>query len=243
MSYGFKIVIEGKYACFTRPEFKVERVSYDVPTPGAIEGILKSIYWKPAIKYVVDKIIVFNPIKFETIRRNEVKEKVKFSAMKSLANGENKDEDPCIYTSEERKQRTAVVLKDVSYGIEFHFELTGLKSEGEGNSEAKHASIIERRLKNGQYFRTPCMGCSEFPIYRTRLVEEFDVDICEENLQREDVDLGFMCYRMEFQDKGVPVNGDWEHPVFSDKANATYYRPHMRRGVIDVNAYREVILC
>ena len=123
MSYGFKIVIEGKYACFTRPEFKVERVSYDVPTPGAIEGILKSIYWKPAIKYVVDKIIVFNPIKFETIRRNEVKEKVKFSAMKLLAKGENKDEDPCIYTSEERKQRTAVVLKDVSF-MELNFILS-----------------------------------------------------------------------------------------------------------------------
>ena len=66
--YGFKIIIEGDYACFTRPEMKVERVSYDVPPPGAIEGILKSIYWKPAIRYVIDKIIIFNPIEFMNVR-------------------------------------------------------------------------------------------------------------------------------------------------------------------------------
>lgn len=77
MSYGFKVLVEGDYACFTRPELKVERVSYDVPTPGALEGMLKSVYWKPAVRYVIDKIIVFHPIDFINIRRNEVKEKVK----------------------------------------------------------------------------------------------------------------------------------------------------------------------
>ena len=87
MSYGFKIMVEGDYACFTRPEFKVERVSYDVPTPGALEGMLKSVYWKPAIRYVIDKIVVFNPIDFLNIRRNEVKEKVSLSSMKSQING------------------------------------------------------------------------------------------------------------------------------------------------------------
>lgn len=73
--YGFQIMVEGDYACFTRPEMKVERVSYDVPTPGALEGLLKSIYWKPAIKYVIDKIIVFEPIQFINVRRNEVEKK------------------------------------------------------------------------------------------------------------------------------------------------------------------------
>ena len=76
MSYGFKIIVSGEYACFTRPEMKVERVSYDVPTPGALEGMLKSIYWKPAIRYVIDKIIVFNQINFDNIRRNEVRSKI-----------------------------------------------------------------------------------------------------------------------------------------------------------------------
>lgn len=82
MSYGFKIIVEGDYALFTRPEFKVERVSYDVPPPGALEGLLKSIYWKPAIKYVIDKIIVYNKINFDNIRRNEVKDKVSLAAIK-----------------------------------------------------------------------------------------------------------------------------------------------------------------
>ena len=82
MGYGFKIMVSGDYACFTRPEMKVERVSYDVPTPGAIEGLLKSVYWKPAIRYVIDKIIVFNPISFVNIRRNEVKDKVSYREVK-----------------------------------------------------------------------------------------------------------------------------------------------------------------
>ena len=121
LSYGFKIMVEGDYACFTRPELKVERVSYDVPTPGALEGMLKSIYWKPAIRYVIDKIVVFNPIDFVNIRRNEVKEKVSLSSMKSQMNG--KGADPVIYTSECRSQRAAMVLKNVKYGIEFHLSL------------------------------------------------------------------------------------------------------------------------
>lgn len=106
MSYGFKVMVEGDYACFTRPEMKVERVSYDVPTPGALEGMLKSIYWKPAIRYVIDKIIVFNPIDFINIRRNEVKEKVLLSSVKSQMKG--KGGDPCIYTAESRSQRAAI---------------------------------------------------------------------------------------------------------------------------------------
>ena len=125
MSYGFKIIVEGDYACFTRPELKVERVSYDVPTPGALEGLLKSVYWKPAIRYVIDKIIVFQDIDFVNIRRNEVKDKVLLSAVKSQMNG--KGGDPRIYASESRSQRASMVLKNVKYGVEFHFELTGLK--------------------------------------------------------------------------------------------------------------------
>ena len=87
MSYGFKIIVEGDYACFTRPELKVERVSYDVPPPGALEGMLKSVYWKPAIRYVIDRIVVFHPIHFVNIRRNEVKDKVLYSAVRRRMNG------------------------------------------------------------------------------------------------------------------------------------------------------------
>ena len=204
MSYGFKIMVEGDYACFTRPELKVERVSYDVPPPGALEGMLKSVYWKPSIRYG----------------------------------------DPCIYTSESRSQRASVVLKNVKYGVEFHFELTGLKNEEEADGENKHFNIIKRRLEKGQFFRTPCLGCSEFPVKRMELVDEFDESLISRSiLEMGDVNLGYMSYKVMFHDQGKPVNHDWEHPEFSDRADTVYYRPHMIRGVIDVKKYREVMKC
>ena len=109
MSYGFKVIAEGDYACFTRPEMKVERVSYDVPTPGALEGMLKSVYWKPAIRYVIDEIVVFNRINFMNIRRNEIKEKLNLSAAKKQMSG--KANDISIYASENRTQRASMILK------------------------------------------------------------------------------------------------------------------------------------
>ena len=242
MCYGFKVMIEGDYACFTRPELKVERVSYDVPTPGALEGLLKSVYWKPAIRYVIDKIIVYNPIDFMNIRRNEVKDKVLYSAIRSQMNG--KGGDPCIYTSENRSQRSSMILKNVKYGVEFHFELTGLKNEQEEDAENKHFNIIKRRLEKGQYFRTPCLGCSEFPVKRLELVQTFDENLISSAiLEMGDVDLGFMSYKVQFFDQGMPVNGDWQNPKFSDKASTVYYRPHMINGVIDVKKYREELKC
>lgn len=242
LSYGFKLMVEGDYACYTRPELKVERVSYDVPTPGALEGMLKSVYWKPAIRYEIDKIIVFNEINFINIRRNEVKDKILHSAIKSQMSG--KGVDPCIYTSESRSQRASMVLKNVKYGIEFHFELTGLKNEQEEYAENKHFNIIKRRLEKGQYFRTPCMGCSEFPVKRIELVGRFEENLISNTiLGMGDVDLGFMSYKVSFSDQGKPLNGDWENPKFSDKASTIYYRPHMVNGVIDVRKYREELKC
>ena len=216
MSRGFRIMTEGDYALFTRPEMKVERVSYDVPTPGALEGMLKSIYWKPAIRYEIDRIIVFNPIDFTGVRRNEVKEKASLQSMKGQMTDTGKD--PVIYTSEDRTQRASMLLKNVCYGIEFHFEMTGLKSTHDDEDEKKHYNIIKRRLEKGQCFRTPCFGCAEFPVRKIRLVEDFDLSrISPEITAMGDVDLGFMSYEVEFLDKGIPVNNDWNHPVFSDR--------------------------
>ena len=242
MAFGFKIIVEGDYACFTRPEMKVERVSYDVPVPGALEGMLKSVYWKPAIRYVIDKIVVFEPVDFVNIRRNEVKDKVSVQKMKSRMKGNAAE--PEIYTSESRSQRAAMVLKKVKYGIEFHFELTGLKSENEDESESKHYNIIKRRLEKGQCFRTPCLGCSEFPVKRIELVDKFDEKLISSRIiEMGDVDLGYMAYKVEFHDKGIPVNGNWDNPEFSDRASTVYYRPHMVNGIIDVKAYREDMKC
>jgi CRISPR-associated protein Cas5d len=232
--YGFKLLIEGDRACFTRPEMKVERVSYDVPTPSALEGLIKSVYWKPAIRYCIDKIVVFRPIRFMNVRRNEVKNKAACHIGK----------DNSLYTDECRSQRATMMLKDVKYGVEFHFEMTGLKSDHEDELEAKHYNILKRRLENGQYFRTPCLGCSEFPVRSMRLVNELPLaEISSEIRSLGDVDLGYMLYDLQFTDGGKPLNGDWDHPQFSDRAEARYYRPHMIGGIIDVAHYKEAILC
>ena len=239
MSYGFKIMVEGDYACFSRTEMKVERVSYDVPTPCALEGMLKSIYWKPAVRYVIDKIIVFNPIEFINVRRNEIKEKVNLSSVKQQMRGSG---SPEIYACDSRTQRASMILKNVRYGIEFHFEMTGICSEHDDESEEKHYNILLRRLKNGQHFRQPALGCREFATRHIELVEEFDTNLISESLKG-DNDLGFMLYAMKFEDGGKPLNGDWEEPKFSDRADAVYYRPHMIDGIIDVQKYRGMMKC
>lgn len=144
----FQLKVSGKFACFTRPEMKVERVSYDVITPSAARGILDSIHWKPAIIWVVDKIYVLNPIKFRNIKRNEIGIKMKY-----LNDG--------MYIEDERKQRSAMVLYDVCYVIEAHIELTSRK--GERDNLTKHEEIFLRRVNKGQCFNQPCLGCREFP--------------------------------------------------------------------------------
>ncbi len=238
---GFRIMVEGDFGCYTRPEMKTERVSYDVPTPSALEGLIKSVYWKPPIRYVIDKIIVFNPINFINVRRNEVKSKISLGAVKQQMKDCSKDIS--IYTVDDRSQRAAMVLKNVRYGIEFHFELTGNKDDEEENSQAKHYSILKRRLERGQFFKTPCLGVAEFPVKKIELVDEFPMNEIDSELLNKEIDLGFMTYRVEFEDKGVPVNGDWDNPKFSDRAHTVYYRPHMIGGVIDVKKYREELSC
>ena len=240
MGYGFKIMVSGAYACFTRPEMKTERVSYDVPTPGAMEGLIKSVYWKPALRIVVDKIVVFRPIQFINIRRNEVNDKVSFLKLKWQM--EHGQERAGLYASEIRSQRGSMILKDVCYGVEFHFELTGLQSEHDDESEEKHYNIMLRRLKKGQFFRQPVLGCREFSVDRIELVDEFPLDTVSETLKG-DVDLGYMLYHMKFRDDGVPKDNDWDARKFSDEADAMFYRPHMIDGVIDVAKYREMMKC
>lgn len=250
-----KVIVSGERACFTRPEMKAERVSYDVPTPGALEGLLKSLYWKPAMRYVIDRIIVFNPIQFETVRRNEVKSKVKLSKVKSQMKEAQEwkegkitliQSNPRIYTSEggERTQRSSMILRHVRYGIEFHIELTGLKSEREMKEcdpQIKHEEEFMRRCRKGQYFRQPCLGCSEFPAC-IKLVDEFSLnEIDSSNMGVHD--LGFMLYKVRFKDHGYPINNDWEKNIYSDEAESLFYRPVMENGVIDMAKYKEMMKC
>lgn len=229
----FRIIVEADYACFTRPECKVERASYPVPTPSALVGMLKSVYWKPAMRYVIDKIVVFAPIKFASVRRNEVSAKVSLQAMKNKMNGG--DRDPSVYTKESISQRSSLLLKDVRYGVEFHFELTGVRSERGEETDGKHAEIISRRLAKGQCFRQPCMGCREFPVKSIVRVDEFDLSAVDGSLKG-DVDLGFMLYAMRHKDD-VRLKEEWKKEYFSDEADPVFYHPHMVDGVIDVSKY------
>ena len=235
MLNDLKIVVSGKYAMFTRPEFKTERVSYDVPPPGALEGLLKSIYWKPSMRYVIDNIIVFNPINFINIRTNEVDSKLSFSKVKSAM---QTGSDPSLYRSDICTQRASKMLKDVKYGIEFHIELTGIKNERGRETIEKQIEIFTRRVLKGQWFKTPCFGVTELPVEKIELVDDFDLsEIHPSILKNKDYDLGYMLYRTQFRDEND--KNAWATHTFSDIADGIYYRPHMKNGVINVKLYRQ----
>jgi len=207
MPYGIRLRVWGPYACFTRPEMKVERVSYDVMTPSAARGILEAIYWKPAIVWVIDRIRVLNPIRFDNIRRNELAGKLSPSTInKAMNDGVSPVE---TFIENDRQQRAAMVLRDVSYVIEAHFEFTG----SEDNNEAKHKEIFKRRAIKGQCFHYPYLGCREFPAH-FELIED---DIPRSELVGEQ-DLGWMLHDMDFE----------------NNMEAKFFRVEMRNGVIEV---------
>ena len=212
MGYGFKVEISGDYALFTRPEFKVERCSYDIITPSAARGILEAIYWKPAIRYIIDKIHVYNEPMFTNIRRNEVSVKLLASDAKQLMKG-NPNAKGYINTKEVIQQRASMVLKDVRYVIEAHFELT--EKAGNEDTEEKHYNIALRRLRNGQFFHAPCMGCREFPA-KFQIIEG---DVPKSDLVGER-DLGFMLYDMDFSDMR--------------NIQPTFFRAKMVDGIVDL---------
>ncbi|MCB1763702.1 MAG: type I-C CRISPR-associated protein Cas5 [Gammaproteobacteria bacterium] len=228
MTQGVRLLVSGDYACWTRPEMKAERVSYDVMTPSGARGILEAIYWKPQIRWVIDKIRVLAPIRFTNIRRNEVAvqgksgHKISADKVRQLMLGGN--EALCIYADENRQQRASLLLTNVRYGIEAHFELIDVQ-ERDGSitadPSAKHLDQFNRRLRKGQCFHRPYLGCREFAAH----FEPIDGDWpdCPEEL-RGARDLGFMLHDIDFVDNMTP----------------RFFRAKMMNGVIDVaNCLRE----
>jgi CRISPR-associated protein Cas5d len=136
---------------------KVERVSYDVITPSAARGVLESIYWKPAVRWVVERLHVLKPIRFTNLRRNEVASKASAANAKKAMSG-TLDGPLCLVIEEERQQRAATILRDVAYVIEARFELLD-----ESEPVAKHYNMFKRRAEQGQYFHHPYFGTREFP--------------------------------------------------------------------------------
>jgi CRISPR-associated protein Cas5d len=200
LAYGIRLLVEGERALFTRPEMKVERVSYDVMTPSAARGIVEAIHWKPAIRWVIDRIQVLNEIRFETIRRNEVASKVPASSARS-AMKKGTLEGLVNYVDEDRQQRAASYLKQVAYVIEAHFVLTG-KAEV-GDTEGKHLDIFNRRARKGQCFQTPCFGVREFPADFSLLEGDAQAQAPHESLMAQR-DLGWMLHDIDFDNAMTP---------------------------------------
>ena len=190
MTYGIRLKVWGDYACFTRPEMKVERVSYDVMTPSAARGLLEAIHWKPAIRWVIDAIHVLEPIRFQSIRRNEVGHKAPAGKIRSaMKRGDL--EGLNLLVDEDRQQRASTVLVKPAYVIEAHFELT--KKAGPDDNEGKHLDIFNRRAGRGQCFHQPCLGTREFAAH----FELLPPDAPLPQAMGESRDLGFMLFDID----------------------------------------------
>lgn len=190
-----QVEVWGDYACFTRPEMKTERVSYDVMTPSAARGLLESIYWHPGLRWVIECIHVCSPIRFTNIRRNEVKDVISARAVKSVMEKGKGIDELYLATTESIQQRAAMVLKDVHYVIDAHFDMTDKAAPGD--NPGKFQDIIKRRLERGQCYSMPYFGTREFAAHFARCTE---LPPCPEELLGER-DLGWMLWDMDYTDQ------------------------------------------
>lgn len=209
MGYGIAVRVWGDYACFTRPEMKAERVSYDVMTPSAARGILEAIYWKPSIRWVIDRIHVLREIRFVNIRRNEVGHKISADNVRTAIRGGSVVLWQDVAT--DRQQRASLILRDVSYVIEAHFEMTD--RAGPDDTPEKHYNVALRRARQGQCFHRPYLGSREFPAH-FELVEKEVPQSVHRGMQ----DLGWMLLDIDFDEGATP----------------RFFRAVMNDGVIEV---------
>ena len=223
----FCLDVKGDFACFTRPEMKVERVSYDVITPSAARAIFSAIFWKPAIKWNVKKIEVLSPIKWISVRRNEV--------------GAVAVKNP-IMIEDSRQQRAGLFLRDVHYRIYAEMEFIPINKRPKVLNEipeslvsdeerqeirkdenpGKYHAMFERRAKKGQCFNQPYLGCREFSC-EFKFVDNPEKAAEEFTAIPESRDLGFMLYDMDF-----------EHPNPDGSINPAFFRATIENGIVNV---------
>lgn len=215
MAYGIRLRVWGERACFTRPEMKAERVSYDVPTPSAARGILEAIHWKPAIVWHIDRIHVLAPIRFVSFRRNEVGAKAS-AALAGRGMRAGSVAGVGLSAEAERQQRATTLLVDVDYIIEAHFDMT---VRADGDDPAKHIAMFNRRAEAGQCFHRPCLGTREFPADFALLPEEAPLPENRLPPGQRDRDLGWMLHDIDF-DAG---------------RTSRFFRARLQDGVLDVN--------
>lgn len=204
-----KMEVWGDFACFSRIELKIERVSYDVPTPSAARGIIESVYYHPGLKWHIDKIHVMNPIRFTSIRRNEVKNKISASKIMKEANGKGAS---YIDRKKDIEQRATMMLRNVHYVIEAHFEMTDQANESD--NPGKFQDIITRRLRKGQGRYQPYLGTRECTAH-FGLWEGGEIPTISETR-----DLGLMLYDMDFSDP--------------NDIQPMFFRAKLENGVIDL---------
>ncbi len=216
MAYGIRLHVWGERACFTRPEMKVERVSYDVLTPSAARGILEAIHWKPAIVWVIDRIHVLRPIKFQSFRRNEVGAKMSVANAKSAMKA-GTTAGLGLSVEDNRQQRASMLLVDVGYVIEAHFDLT--ERAEESDTAAKHISMFNRRAASGQCFHRPCLGTREFPADFALIAEGEALPESKLPPDQAERDLGWML-----------------HDIIHPQAESRFFRARLESGVLDVQA-------
>ncbi len=208
---SYCLEVSGPFACFTRPEMKVERVSYDVITPSAARAVFEAILWKPAIRWRVRRIEVLKPIRWISLRRNEVGAVVPVNSVKSAMN--KGSGDLALYVEDERQQRAGLFLRDVAYRL--HADLEVLPAAGANNPPPKFWEMFERRTGKGQCVNQPYLGCREFAC-DFRLVEEAEAvaPISETR------DLGWMLHDMEFENPADP--------------RPRFFRAELKSGVLTV---------
>ena len=212
----FCLEVSGDFACFTRPEMKVERVSYDLITPSAARAVFESILWKPAIRWHVWRIEVLKPVRWTSVRRNEVVSVVSTTnAIRTMTTGKGNlhiaADDP-----KERAQRASLILRDVAYRL--HAELEFLPERAPHDTAAKYVEMFRRRASKGQCVNQPYLGCREFAA-RFRLIDANDA--APPPVAEVDGDLGWMLHDMDFSNPADP--------------RPTFFRANIKHGVLDLN--------
>jgi CRISPR-associated protein Cas5d len=191
---GMCLEVRGEFACFTRPEMKVERMSYDVMTPSAARAIFDAILWKPAMRWQVDRIDVLRPIQWLSLRRNEVGSKVPVDSVKSaMRHGSG---SLGLFVDDDRQQRAGLLLRDVAYRIWARPVLT--RAAGPDDSLVKFEEMFRRRARRGQCVNQPYLGCREFAC-SFELADGPGMPAIDETR-----DLGVMLYDLDFRDPARP---------------------------------------
>lgn len=234
-----KLHVWGDYALFTRPEMKVERVSYEVMTPSAARNILTAIYWKPQIRWVVDRIHVLKPLAFTSVRRNEVASKAVTPSAAVMAGSEKTVLGLC--PEDDRQQRASLVLRNVGYLIEAHFDVVERTLEPGGPEQpedvcaAKHIAIFTRRASSGQAFHQPYLGCREFPARFALVPDGTPLPPCQLPPDQRNKDFGWMFHDFIYREdpKGKIVES---HKGRRLTAEPRFFHAVAANGVIRVPA-------